>query len=269
MVKLKNYNVVLKLFVLLLTYSFVISCAKQNYTVTKIEGKKIEINNKLANVDNIIDSENVKSIESFIKPYRENIDKDLSEILAYCDETLDKSKGEWQTTIGSFLADITLEKTNKIFQSRENKSIDICILNHGGIRSIIPKGNVTARTAFEVMPFENTSIVIALKGEQILEMVTHFVSEKKPHPLAGITFTIEKDNSTSSILIQEKPLDVTKIYYVVTSDYLSNGGDNMNFFKKGTAKFDLDYKLRNILIDYFKEVDTLKINKDIRIKVRS
>jgi hypothetical protein len=26
----------------------------------------------------------------------------------------------------------------------------------------------------------------------------------------------------------------------------------MLFFKKRTAKYDLDYKLRNILIDYFK-----------------
>ncbi len=267
MVNLKNYNVVLKHFVLLLTFSVVVSCAKQNYTVTKIEGKKIEISGKQSNTTEPIVGETAKEIESFIKPYRENVDKDLSEILAYCPETLDKSKGEWQTVIGSFLADITLEKTNKIFQTRENKSIDICILNHGGIRSIIPKGNVTARTAFEVMPFENTSIVISLKGEQILEMTSYFISEKKPHPLSGITFTIEKDKSVSSILIQGKPLDVTKIYYVVTSDYLSNGGDNMNFFKKGTAKFDLDYKLRNILIDYFKEVDTLKIPTDVRVKV--
>ena len=269
MVNLKNYNVVLKHFVLLLTFSIVVSCAKQNYAVTKIEGKKIEISNKQSNATEPVVGETAKEIESFIKPYREKVDKDLSEILAYCPETLDKSKGEWQTVIGSFLADITLEKTNKIFQTRENKSIDICILNHGGIRSIIPKGNVTARTAFEVMPFENTSIVIALKGEQILEMTAHFVTEKKPHPLSGITFTIEKDKSVSSILIQGKPLDVNKIYYIVTSDYLSNGGDNMNFFKKGIAKFDLDYKLRNILIDYFKEVDTLKINNDIRIKVGS
>lgn len=39
----------------------------------------------------------------------------------------------------------------------------------------------------------------------------------------------------------------------------------MNFFKKSVERFDLDYKLRNIIIDYFKDVDTLKINKDIRI----
>jgi hypothetical protein len=39
----------------------------------------------------------------------------------------------------------------------------------------------------------------------------------------------------------------------------------MNFFKKGIQKYDLDYKLRNILIDYFKEVDAIPVIKDIRI----
>jgi 2',3'-cyclic-nucleotide 2'-phosphodiesterase (5'-nucleotidase family) len=48
------------------------------------------------------------------------------------------------------------------------------LLNNGGLRAILPLGNVTTRTAFQIMPFENTMVVIALKGEQILEMVTIF-----------------------------------------------------------------------------------------------
>jgi len=115
------------------------------------------------------------------------------------------------------------------------------------------------------MPFENSAVVIALKGEQILEIVNYIISEKKPHPLTGLTFTIDKNNKAKEILVQESLLDNNKIYYVVTSDYLSNGGDNMLFFKKGVAHYDLEYKLRNIIIDYFKENQTITANKDIRI----
>lgn len=255
MVKLKNYNVVLKHFVLILTFISVISCADKKYAVTKIEGKEIGITNK--------DSE-VAEIENFIKPYRDKIDEDLNKVLANAPETLDKS-GEWQTSMGNFLADITFEKSNKVFQMHEKKSIDICLLNHGGIRSIIPKGNVTARTAYEVMPFENSAIVIGLKSEQILDIVNYIVSEKKPHPLKGLTFTIYKSNQPKNILVNGKPLDQNKIYYVVTSDYLSNGGDNMLFFKKGVEQYDLNYKLRNIIIDYFQENQIITANKDIRI----
>jgi 2',3'-cyclic-nucleotide 2'-phosphodiesterase (5'-nucleotidase family) len=148
---------------------------------------------------------------------------------------------------------------------REKKSIDICLLNHGGIRNIIPKGDITARTAYEIMPFENTAVVIALKGAQVLEIANYIISEKKPHPLKGMTFTIDKNNQPTAILVNKIPLDINKIYYVATSDYLSFGNDNMLFLKKGIQKFDLDYKLRNIIIDYFKENKIIVANKDNRI----
>lgn len=256
MVNLKNYTHVSKLFVLLLTFTLLFSCAHSNYSVVKIEGKKIGINEQYTAKE---------EVENYIKPYREHINADLNEVLAYCPETLEKSKGQYQTSIGDYLADVSLQRANKVFLLREKKAIDACLLNHGGIRSIIPQGNVTARTAFEIMPFENSAIIVALKKEQILELAKYFIEVKKPHPLAGITFTIDKNNEAKNILVQGKPLEENRIYYILTSDYLSNGGDNMTFFKKGIQFYDIDYKLRNVLIDDFKEVDTLKIDHSVRI----
>ena len=258
MVNLKNYNGVLTLFVIFLTLFLITSCSKQNYQVSKIEGKRITITDK---------EYQEPTIEKYIKPYREHINKELDSVLAYCPETLDKSSGKWQTTIGNLMADATMQRGNMVFKAREKKTIDLCILNHGGIRSILPKGNVTTRTAYEIMPFENSLVVIALKGEQIFELVDYFIATKKPHPLSGITFTISKDNVAKNIVVEGKPVEKETLYYVATNDYLSNGGDNMNFFKKGIQKFDLDYKLRNILIDYFKEVNTIPVINDVRISV--
>ncbi|TRX20504.1 hypothetical protein FNW25_13860 [Flavobacterium franklandianum] len=258
MVNLKKYNGVLKLFVIFLTLIFIISCAKQSYYVSKIEGKRITITDK--------DTQN-QQIENYVKPYREHINKDLDSILAYCPVTLDKNDGKWQSTIGNLMADVTLQRGNLVFKAREKKDIDLCILNSGGIRAILPKGNVTSRTAFEIMPFENSLVVIALKGEQIFELVDYFIATQKPHPLSGITFAIGKDKLAKNILVQGKPVEKDSLYYVATNDYLSNGGDNMNFFKKGIQKYDLDYKLRNVLIDYFKTVDTIPVIKDVRINV--
>jgi 2',3'-cyclic-nucleotide 2'-phosphodiesterase (5'-nucleotidase family) len=258
MVNLKKYSGVLKLFVIFLTFFFIISCAKQSYYVSKIEGKRITITEK--------ETQN-KEIDNYVKPYREKINKDLDNILAYCPETLDKNDGKWQSTIGNLMADVTLLRGNLVFVAREKKDINLCILNNGGIRAILPKGNVTTRTAYEIMPFENSLVVVALKGEQILELVDYFIATQKPHPLSGITFTIGKDKTAKNILIQGKPIEKETIYYVATNDFLSNGGDNMNFFKKGIQKYDLDYKLRNVLIDYFKEIDTIPVIRDVRISV--
>ncbi len=264
MVNLKNYNVVTKLFVLLLTFAAFTSCAEKKFYITKIEGREIGISQPTENTDDTA-TKQATDIENFIKPYRENIDKDLSLVLANAPETIDKS-GEWQTPMGNFLSDITFEKSNFVFKQRVQKEIDICLLNHGGIRTIISKGNVTARNAYEIMPFENTAIVVGLKGENILDMVQYLIAEKKPHPLKGLTFTITKDNQAKDVLINGKSLDKEKTYYIVTSDYLVNGGDNMVFFKKATERYDLEYKLRNIIIDYFKTHQEIKAEKDQRIR---
>ena len=258
MIKLKNYTIIKTHFVLFITFLLFFSGCKSNYEVVKIEGKQIGIS------DN--SSENAE-IENFIKPYRDHINKDLDSVLAFCPETLDKSKGEWQTNIGNFMADVCLSESNKIFKKRYGKTVDICLLNHGGIRSIIPKGNVTTRTAFEVMPFENNMVVAALKGNQIMEMVDYLIAEKKPHPLSGMQITLDKNKKYKLVSVNGEPLELDKIYYVATSDYLVNGGDNMNFFQKNTGLFDLDYKIRNILIDYFKAVDVVEASSTPRIIV--
>jgi 2',3'-cyclic-nucleotide 2'-phosphodiesterase (5'-nucleotidase family) len=255
MVNLKKYNALLRYFVLILTVFSFLSCAEKKVYVSEITGKQLPVSETLSTTN---------SIESFIEPYRKHIDEDLNTVLAYAPENIDK-KGEWQTKIGNLQSTITLVAANKMFQIRENKEVNICLLNNGGIRSVINKGNVTTRTAFELMPFENNLVVVSLKGEQILEMIDYIIKEKKPHPLAGLTFTIDKDNKSKNILIQNQPLDEQKVYNIATNDYLYNGGDNMNFFKKGIQIYDLDYKIRNIWVDYFKEIDTIPIVTDIRI----
>jgi hypothetical protein len=74
MVNLKKYNDVSKLFCYILNILFVASCSKQNYYVTKIEGKRIPITEK---------ENQVPCIENFIKPYREHINKDLEVFLPF------------------------------------------------------------------------------------------------------------------------------------------------------------------------------------------
>ena len=249
-----------KHFVLIITFSILLLSCKSSYEVVKIEGKQISVSDTTAkNAD----------IENFIKPYREHINKDLDSILAYCPVTLDKSKGEWQTNIGNFMADVCLEKSNDLFLKRHQKTVDICLLNNGGIRSIIPKGNATTRTAFEIMPFENSMIVVALKGTQIKALVDYLIKERKPHPLSGMKIILEENLIVKSITVRREELDLDRIYYVATSDYLSNGGDNMTFFLKNEGDFDLDYKIRNILIDYFKSVDQVIASPEPRIIIES
>jgi 2',3'-cyclic-nucleotide 2'-phosphodiesterase (5'-nucleotidase family) len=162
------------------------------------------------------------------------------------------------------MADIVLSETNTIFKKRTGNSIDLVLLNHGGIRAIISKGNVTARTAYEVMPFENTVVVVELKGKSLIKMVDYLIKSKRAHPVAGVQIVLNKDATVHTFSINGKPLDIDKSYFVATSDYLVKGGDNMNFFKEALTITETDYKIRNAMIDFFSKVDTLSPIIDLR-----
>jgi hypothetical protein len=115
-------------FCYILNIFFVASCSKQNYNVTKIEGKRITITEKKTKFLKL----------KILSNHREHINNDLDSILAYCPETLDKSTGKWQTTIGNLMADVTLSRGNTVFNPRK-KEYRYCLLNSGGIRSILQR----------------------------------------------------------------------------------------------------------------------------------
>ena len=250
----------IKHFVIFITILLVFSCKEPPYRLSEIHAKQLSIGDSISTVD---------SIENVIAPYRDRLNEVLDEPLAYTAITISKNDGRYNTTAGNLLADIVYEQANPIFKNRTNKEIDFVVLNHGGIRSIISKGIVTSRTAYEVMPFENKIVVLELKGKAVRDLVSHLVRSRRPNPISGLQIILEKDDQLSSVNIKGQPFNEKRTYYVATVDYLANGGDDMGFFKQGENRTETDYLVRNAMIDYFKKKDTLRpviddrfINKD-------
>lgn len=234
--------------------SLVLSCDNSKKLVTT-GGQNISINKDL---------QAVKDIEYIISPYKENLDKTMNEVLSFSMDTYSKNDGDYNTAVGNLMADAVFELTSPLFKSRTGKNIDMVLLNHGGIRSNLPKGNITTKTAYSLMPFENSVVVTALKGSVILEMTNYLKSFKKAHPISGLELVLNADNSYRKILVGGKSVDSEKTYYVATNDYLYKGGDRMDFFKKSDTLYDLNYKIRNVLLDYFSKNDTLNPTTDRR-----
>ncbi len=242
------------LFFLLNIFIF-FSCKQQKQHLSKISASKIEITDSL--------EVNAK-IDAFIKPYRDHIDKDLDSVLAYAVDTYSKSDGKLNTALGNLMADAIYSEVNPVFNKRTGKNINAVILNHGGIRSIIPKGNVSPRTAFQLMPFENEVVVVGLKGKRIQDIIDYLITQRRAHPIGGLKLTLDKNFNLVNAKINDKNIDPTKTYYFATSDYLYNMGDNMTFFQPNEGFYKLNYKIRNVLIDYFKKVDTINPVADDR-----
>ena len=238
-------------------YSFIFfqSCKEQPLKVSRIEGEEIKITDSIASN---------KELNEFIAPYANHIEKEMSAILAYAPKALAKSDSKYNTAIGNMEADAVMEMLQPIFFSRTEDSIDGVLLNYGGIRSTINQGNVTTKTAYNIMPFENEAVVVRLSAEAMQELFNYLAKNQTAHPISGMQLILNKNGSIERNLVQGKPLEKDHFYYIATNDYLQKGGDHMDFLAKADTVMQMNYKLRNLFIDYFKKKDTIAPVRDER-----
>lgn len=244
--------------VLLIT--FFISCTDPPEHLERVSAMKIPIDSSLAT-----DS----SINAFIRPYRFRLNEALNEVLAYSPSAMTKTDTPYNTAIGNLLVEIVYERGNPVFKSRSGgKDIDIVLLNFGGIRSSIPAGNLTRRTAYEIIPFENEIVVVELTAEQVQEMIKYLHREKIAHPLRGLTLDFNEGSGIVTAYFKGKNINEKKTYYIATSDYLQAGGDEMKFLTQPVSIVPLNYKIRNAIIDYFIAHDTITAQADQRFIIK-
>ncbi len=245
------------LFLIFITF---IQCKKEPLALSKIEGEQIKITST-----NLIDS----SIVNMIQPYQDELSKKVNTVLCYNPKTLSRESGELESDLGNLYADICYNKTNPIFYKATGKSIDFALFNYGGIRTAIPKGNVTVGDIFKLMPFENKLVVVELEGEKIKDLFNYLLKKKQADPISNLKLVLDND-TYKSIKVNGKDFDIHKNYYVLTHDYLQHGGDRMVFFKHPVSLFNTQIKVRDALLEDLASKDTLKSKLDGRfIKIQS
>jgi len=192
------------------------------------------------------------SILTIIAPYQESIEDQMNEVLTYTKNNL--IKGKPQSTIGNFVTDLCLNYSDA----------HLCVMNNGGLRTTINKGNITRGKIYELMPFENELVVLELNKHDYLELLSYII-KRGGEPFSGITITMDEKGN---IVNNSSPVDFEngEKIKVITSDYLANGGDKMSFFKDKEQK-KVGIKLRDAIIDYCEKTDTIDVKIDDRIKI--
>jgi len=184
------------------------------------------------------------SMVQMLAPYRDSIQKSMSEVVGYADETLEKRQPSG--TLGHFVADAMLFSARKNF----NIPLDAAFVNFGGQRiTQMPKGPITRSTIFELMPFENMVVVQNIKGNVLQQFLDH-IALSGGWPVAGITFQI-KDKKAVNVLVNGAPIDFEKTYAIVNSDYVANGGDYSTMLKE-IPQQNRGYLMRDAIFDYIK-----------------
>ncbi|WP_050428899.1 bifunctional metallophosphatase/5'-nucleotidase [Chondromyces crocatus] len=103
---------------------------------------------------------------------------------------------------------------------REVLGVDVAILNKGGIRQAVPRGEITKATVYSVLPFDNKLLVCSLKGREIVQHLGH-------REAVGVGITPGRNGRFT--LDGGRPLDEDATYTVATVDFLYFGGDGFTF----------------------------------------
>lgn len=184
-------------------------------------------------------------IEKEIEPYRNELKDSMNVMLSKT--RIDFIKSRPNGNLNNLIADIVFKagmRRSRVHSIAMNNTI--CLLNYGGLRAPINQGAITIGSCFEVMPFENEIVIAKLNKEQVKEMVS-VIRQAGGHPISNAKLFISEDDYDLMVGSSDY---LPEFLYVITSDYLYNGGDNMSFFK-GTKVIKTGLKIRDALIDFF------------------
>ncbi len=186
------------------------------------------------------------SLVKMLQPYSKTLDESMNKVIGFSNSNLQVKQPE--SGIGNFMADAVKLMAEKKF----NKKVDAGFMNHGGIRSYIPKGNITTGKIFELMPFDNLIVLQEVKGSVLQQFLDKTAADGGWPVSAGLTMGI-KEKKAVQVMINGKPLDNDAVYIIANSDYVANGGSDCEMLKK-IPKQDKGYLMRDALIEYIQMI---------------
>lgn len=227
---------------------------KSNFSYKESNVQTILVDSKL--------DENLKT-NLLIAPKKKELDAIMNRVLTISEEELVKDKDQ---NLANLSADLVLFAAQEYAKTNNQSLPEICILNSGGLRNTLPKGEIKVKNMFELMPFENEIVIGKILGKDLRGFADLVVKEKKLHPVSNIKLTI-KGSTIRTFLIDGKPVEEARIYSFATSDYLYNGGDRMDFFQKAQSVVFTGIKIRDAMIEQIAKMPVIKNYKERRLEI--
>ncbi|KAK3828810.1 MAG: 5'-nucleotidase [Benniella sp.] len=190
--------------------------------------------------------------------------------------------------MGNWMADATLQYVRNL--KPKNKKVkhpwaDLIIINSGGIRAGFAQGNVTVESVTTASPFGSFVVQTPMKGQELITSLEAVVRGRRVDngkpvtsfiQVSGLRFTYDsrQRNSTEKLTIKAeirdrnkkwRKISAKKVYSVVTSDFLTSGGDSI-FLKQDRPEMLIHAKQDKVLMDAVKKAKVIKPVVDGRIR---
>ena len=182
---------------------------------------------RLLPVDKRLDSRIDPVAASILEPYRAGVDSLMNVKVGRMSQEMPHSSD----LLLNWIADAMLDMGAGL----SDRKVDLAIVNKGGIRRGLPKGDITKGMIMTMLPFDNRLVVMDIKGSDLA---------------AGFSVMEHRGGDGVSSGFDYRKIDPEKTYRLVTIDYLANGGDYMEPLTHGDVVSRSSLRLDETLMEY-------------------
>ncbi len=224
----------------LLSVALLSSCGTKQkaYNVVSMSGSRETITDKYDKKPN-------KEVQSFISQYKAKFDEQMKVQIATSDQAMSTGRPE------SLLTNLTSDQMKRFADDYTHGNCDLAIMNVNGHRAGMPKGVITLEDIYEIYPFDNSLVVLKLKGSDLTKVFESYIQIKG----AGISSNVRLvgiGKTLQSATVDGKQVYPDKVYTIVTLDYLADGNDDMKDLRNAISVDRTGVLVRDMMIDYAK-----------------
>jgi 2',3'-cyclic-nucleotide 2'-phosphodiesterase (5'-nucleotidase family) len=173
-------------------------------------------------------------------------------------------KGSPESNLGNWMADVMMQAAKDYYPDKE---IAFAATNSGGIRvQEIGTGPLLVSEIYELMPFDNTLLLVQLSGKEVKAFLAHIASSGG-WPVSE-ELVVKQAGGKMKAKISGEEILPNKMYYVATIDYVANGGSGSTMLK-GKPQLECGQFLRDVLIKYAEKspvIDVVSQGKRMRLE---
>src|SRR6266850_918668 len=182
-------------------------------------------------------------VAALVKRHTDRLDAELTVDIGVARRPLDSRRlvvREGEAAIGNLFADAV----------RAAVGAEAAVLNGGGIRGDRAYGagtRLTRRDILTELPFGNSTVLLELKGSDLLEALENGVSRVEERQgrfpqVSGLRFAFDPARPPMHRIVEAtvngQPLDPARLYRVATIDFLAGGGDGYTSLTRGRSLVD-------------------------------
>ncbi|MEO1569299.1 MAG: 5'-nucleotidase C-terminal domain-containing protein [Pseudomonadota bacterium] len=216
------------------------------------------------------------------------VDAEFSEVIGAATEDLcfERVPGQGRSSLvgcepevtivnGGDVPQLVAQVYREIVRDLDGNTADISIQNSGGVRTDLPEGDLTLGDAFNLLPFDNTMVILTMTGAEVAAVIEEAVADgfgsSGAYPYAsGLRWDADLNQPAGSRMTNFEvralgetdwtAIDPAATYTVVTNSFAAAGGDGYDTFE--TVSDDgRAFDTQTRYVDPF--VDFLEINGTI------